>query len=419
MDKPDNRPPLLLFTDEFPFAQGEPFLENELPYLLSAFRLTLVSTANKTETLRPCGDARVLHEPMGFRLFGLPSYLLSALRFVFSRSGRTEIGEILASNTPAKARQLLSSLSFWVNSEDFYHRMKKQGLFAGNTPSLCYFYWNNYKVLALARRRKSHPHLRFLVRMHGYDLYNERTPHGRQPFKRQVDALMHSVVFVSEAGMRYYHRTFSIPMDARHHISRLGTVNEGALVPHVPHDTKLLLSCSNVVPLKRLPLLIESLALLDDLPLVWHHFGGGPELEAVQAYAQKLLEPRPNIRFVFHGVCPNAQVLSFYRSEAVDAFVTLTKTEGGCPVSISEALSFGMPVVATAVGGIPEMLEGSGNCLLPEDPTAKAVAEALRTMLTLPEREELRRECRRIWQERFMAQKVYADFVRLLQKTGG
>jgi glycosyltransferase involved in cell wall biosynthesis len=58
-----------------------------------------------------------------------------------------------------------------------------------------------------------------------------------------------------------------------------------------------------------------------------------------------------------------------------DVFVLSTQSEGA-PLSILEAMAAGLPVVAAAVGGVPELIEHGGTGLLvpPADPAALAAA---------------------------------------------
>jgi glycosyltransferase involved in cell wall biosynthesis len=69
---------------------------------------------------------------------------------------------------------------------------------------------------------------------------------------------------------------------------------------------------------------------------------------------------------------------------AADVFVLSTRAEG-LPISIIEAMAAGVPVVATRVGGVPELVvEGETGLLVPPgDP--RALADALRRLIGDPE----------------------------------
>lgn len=93
--------------------------------------------------------------------------------------------------------------------------------------------------------------------------------------------------------------------------------------------------------------------------------GEGPERAALEAQAAGLRGIR------FHG--PVTDVAPVLR--AADAFVLPSRAEG-LPVALLEGMSSGLASVATAVGGIPEIIEDGHNGLLvpPEDPGALARA---------------------------------------------
>ena len=64
---------------------------------------------------------------------------------------------------------------------------------------------------------------------------------------------------------------------------------------------------------------------------------------------------------------------------AADA-ATLPSYMEGCPNVVLEALACGRPVVATNVGGIPEIMSGSCGCLVPPR-DAHALARGLKSVL--------------------------------------
>lgn len=81
------------------------------------------------------------------------------------------------------------------------------------------------------------------------------------------------------------------------------------------------------------------------------------------------------------GLVPNASRLI----ACADIFVLASDWEGR-PVSLMEAMAAGVPSVATAVGGVPEMMESgvTGQLIEPKDPDA--LTSALRMMLEDPVR---------------------------------
>ena len=69
---------------------------------------------------------------------------------------------------------------------------------------------------------------------------------------------------------------------------------------------------------------------------------------------------------------------------ACDAFVLASNNEG-LPVALMEALALGLPVVATAVGGVPEAINADNGVLIPSrDPAA--LADAIRDLVNDPNR---------------------------------
>jgi glycosyltransferase involved in cell wall biosynthesis len=99
--------------------------------------------------------------------------------------------------------------------------------------------------------------------------------------------------------------------------------------------------------------------------------GDGPERAALERHAARLgLGDR--VRFL--GAGSRADVLTLFR--AVDAAL-LTSAWENLPHTLLEALAVGTPVVATAVGGIPEVVTDGGNGLLVPPRDVEAIAAAV------------------------------------------
>jgi glycosyltransferase involved in cell wall biosynthesis len=66
--------------------------------------------------------------------------------------------------------------------------------------------------------------------------------------------------------------------------------------------------------------------------------------------------------------------------------VVLTSANEGSPVSLIEAMAAACPVVATRVGGVPDLVEHGVSGLLGRAGDPAATAEAIATLLADPER---------------------------------
>lgn len=97
--------------------------------------------------------------------------------------------------------------------------------------------------------------------------------------------------------------------------------------------------------------------------------GDGPERDALLRRAANLDVAE---RVTWHGLVENAgSMLS-----AFDAFVLSSRTEG-TPITLFEAMHASVPIVATRVGGVPDVVDETQAILVPNQaPTAIALAVA-------------------------------------------
>lgn len=106
--------------------------------------------------------------------------------------------------------------------------------------------------------------------------------------------------------------------------------------------------------------------------------GEGKESDALRAVADDL---GIRERTQFLGFVPDAEAHEFLQS--LDVFVLASLTEG-LPFSVMEAMRAGLPIVATRVGGVPEMIEDgvSGMLVDPGDP--QGIADAVAAIVDDP-----------------------------------
>lgn len=140
----------------------------------------------------------------------------------------------------------------------------------------------------------------------------------------------------------------------------------------VPNDGFRLGWVGRVSQEKGPDVMLQALALLGDPAVRLSMVGDGPERDVLQRRGEAL---GIAARVTWHGTVAEAAPLF----RAFDVFVLSSRTEG-TPMALFEAMAAGVPVVATAVGGVPEVISRAEAILVrPDDPTrlADAIREAL------------------------------------------
>jgi glycosyltransferase involved in cell wall biosynthesis len=125
---------------------------------------------------------------------------------------------------------------------------------------------------------------------------------------------------------------------------------------------------------KGVDVLIRSMAQLGGVPRRLRIVGSGPELGRLEALSAEL-GVRHQVEFV--GAVPRQALAAFY---ATADLVVLPSLADAQPVVSLEAQVSGIPVIGSAVGGIPDVVEHGFNGLLVPPGEPSALAEAIRAL---------------------------------------
>ena len=118
---------------------------------------------------------------------------------------------------------------------------------------------------------------------------------------------------------------------------------------------------------KGIDVFVDAMALLRNEQLLGCVVGDGAERERETSRGDRV-----GARLAWQGMVPAAGRLC----AAFDVFVQSSRTEG-TPIALLEAIAAGTPIVATRVGGIPDIVSNNEAVLVPpEDPAALAAAIA-------------------------------------------
>ena len=137
-----------------------------------------------------------------------------------------------------------------------------------------------------------------------------------------------------------------------------------------------ILAVARFDPIKGLPLLLQACKRLSDDGVDWELdlIGDGPSAAGLQADAVNL---RINDRVHFSGPVGQDAIQTHF--DAADVLVISSFMEG-IPVVLMEAMAKQLAVVATQVGGIPELVDPAVNGLLVPPASADELADALKRL---------------------------------------
>lgn len=408
---------LVILFDEYPFELDEySFIKTELEFLVEHFDVVIVSSSASSEPKVTIDERITLYHCI--KKYGLKEKIEALLTFLFSKCGHAEIKRIMKTGQRIGGR-FYDSIVYLSCAAQLKKYMEKEHILKGD--EVIYSYWFNANCLAALMEKEAYPKLKVVSRIHGYDLYNERNPYNRQPFRENMNELIDKIFFVGDTGEQYYFAHWGKPEDKKkkYVVAPIGTVNcrEGdKSLSHKKTGAFHIVSCSNVIPLKRIHLIIEGLSRIADIDIKWTHFGSGDLMEEIAKKAQELLAGKNNISYQLAGFIPLEEIMRFYEENDIDCFITTSSTEG-CPVSIQEAMSYGIPIIATAVGEIPNMIDGNG-ILLSENPLPEDVQTAIERLYHAEEAESLamQEKSRALWERKYNATDNAKRFVEELEK---
>ena len=138
----------------------------------------------------------------------------------------------------------------------------------------------------------------------------------------------------------------------------------------LPENRKIICYVGRLGHEKGLDILIEAMAKRPFSETELHLVGGGELEESLRSRVQQL---NLDGKVYFHGMRPHGEIPAWLT--ACDVFCLPSRREG-CPNVVLEALASGRPVVASHVGGVPELISERNGVLVPSE-NPERLAQAL------------------------------------------
>jgi glycosyltransferase involved in cell wall biosynthesis len=199
------------------------------------------------------------------------------------------------------------------------------------------------------------------------------------------------ILLINSLIMRYlFSAVVSVSNDIMRHLAKaygsnrkLKRIYNGIDIPEAFNKIPgsfVLGSAGRLVKIKDFPLLIEAAGLVhaEQPDAMFLLAGDGPEKEVLN---EKIRDLELTDNFEINGHVKDMNL--FYKS--LDIYVNTSQHEG-IPMTILEAMARGIPVVAPAVGGIPEIITSDEDGILVKERTAPAFARSLLALINSPEK---------------------------------
>lgn len=378
---------LIVFANSFPYNISEPFLANEHPLYKEFFDKTLMVTNGKKgeKPTREINDPSIdlitdytLSKDLKSIAEALPWMLTDKLFY-------KELKSLLSKSFSIKKFYEMAVVSLCANhrAKQAYKWLKKHPEYE---PVALYGTWLYTPAYAAVRLNSKLSKKYYTVsRAHGFDVYSERHATGYIPFQEQLYNTLNEISAISDNGKEYLVNKYG--GEAKVAVNRLGATDRKKSNPYSDREVFRIVSCSRVIPLKRLDRVADALKTVDNRKICWTHIGDGEDFENLKNHLNNLPD---NITVNLLGRIPNEKVYDIYSEQPFHAFINVSETEGA-PVSVMEAMSFSIPAIATAVGGTPELVDDEENgVLLNADFTDEQLVEAIIKMADMPDDNYLR-----------------------------
>lgn len=166
------------------------------------------------------------------------------------------------------------------------------------------------------------------------------------------------------------------PINVEEHSSNIGTLREEI---GIPSNLKVLGFVGRLEYIKGCDLLIQAVSKIHstNLDFCLVVVGDGPERKSLDLLVRKLGLKKYVYFCGFRNDIKNV-------FQSLDLYVLPSFNEG-IPLAMLEAMSHGVPVVATRVGGIPEVIKDKVNGILVPPRNPEALAEGIMEALSSPE----------------------------------
>lgn len=401
---------LILIDKKFPYKSGESFLENEIDEISKFFDKILIypiDASFKDKITRNIKSKNV--EPIVINNKSLK--FRRNLAIFNSFSNLFKVG-----NNLSLKQKIIDGYFMSVSKYQTKKIIKNLDSieFKKDDKIVIYSYWLYTTAMIACNIKdyfaKKNIKVKVVSRAHRFDIYVENNRYKFLPRREELLSKLDTIYACSENGENYLKEKY-FQFSKKIKTGYLGTYDHGIGKKSTDGIFRIV-SCSRMIDIKRVDLIVKALELLENenLKLEWTHIGDGPEFDKIKQLSKDIDWMKVNLL----GYVKNTEVYDYYMKNPIDLFINVSSSEG-LPVSIMEAISFGIPVIATNVGGTSEIVKNNvSGKVIDKNFKTEVLAEKIKEIIKMPKEKyvNLRNDTRILWEDYFQAKLNYEKFAK-------
>ncbi|MEZ8859694.1 glycosyltransferase [Vibrio sp. 10N.247.311.51] len=344
---------ILYLVSSYPYGVGETFVEGELKEVINSNQVDIFLSPMSTKGKKRDAISELNIYPTKKCNYDILIYVIQCIVYPIFWSEVSKLPKI----NVRLIRNLVLKFSHILKIK---RQIKK--IVVRNDIKVVYSFWNDVQSYACCLLKQEGLDFNLVSRVHGFDLYKEVQVENHMLFKNHLQYYVDKYVCLSEESKFYLMEEYNVS-ERNIEIIPLGISNipKGIKIEK-NNDEVRLLSCSFCTQNKNIDIIYTIVKIISknntNKKVTWIHIGDGPTLNSVQDMVA--FDKVSNLTCEFLGYKTNKEIEKLYEDNYFDLFINASSSEGQ-PVSIMEAMSYGTPIIASDVGGIPSMLKETGS----------------------------------------------------------
>lgn len=389
------------------------FLNNEIQYASNTFKKVVIISPYSKEIEEIVSNLSNVNHIF----YNKKTLKKIRLKFLYKFINNRTINEVVES---LKCKKLsisyLKRVISFLTLEKLFDRIitNEIGISEENASDwVFYSAWYYGTAYAMTQAKKKYLNVKVISLAHSFEIDKEKNQYTKLLFRKLYHPLLDRVSFISKNVCEMYQRDIanSLSLSLENvHVNYLGTKKLYLGKNFGSKDQKLrIVSCSHMVPIKRIDLIFNSLDTIENLEIEWTHFGDGVEMNKIK----EMVESKSNMSLKVNliGSKENKEIHEYYINNPIDIFINTSASEG-IPVTIMEALAYGIPVIATDVGGNSEIVKDTFGKVISKNASILEIKKAILSLnnLSTEKKDEMRIAARKYYEDNFNSDKIREDF---------